>query len=760
MFSHILGFPRIGRNRELKQAVERFQRGKSDPAALRQVADDLKQQHWQDQIHAGLSLITTGDFALYDHVLDTLCLLGLVPKRFDHHKGPVPPATYFRMARGDRARNIPAMEMTKWFDTNYHYIVPELGEPPRLDLHLEPMLADINAVKALGHTPKPVLLGPVSLVHLAKKLSPQQRQNRLDALTEAYLAILKALGDLVPWLQLDEPVLALDLDEATRETARAVWRRLNQAGTGPNLLLAGYFAPYADNRKTLLQADFAGIHLDLVRGRDDLDPMLAALPRETTLSLGLVNGRNIWKTDLNDAFQVVDNVVARVGEQRVMVASSCSLLHAPIDLTAETELDKDLVAGMAFAVQKCAEVALLAHPASPERDRMVAKNQEDLTRRRKAGQVVNPEIRRRLEQVTETDLTRHSPFPKRKRAQAAGLNLPLLPTTTIGSFPQTKKIRAKRRAFKAGKCSAGEYRAFLEEEIRATIQRQEELGLDVLVHGESERNDMVEYFGEQLDGFCFTQNGWVQSYGNRCVKPPIIFGDVARPNPMTVGWMNFARSCTNKPIKAMLTGPVTLLCWSFVREDLPRETVCRQLALAVRDEVADLERAGFPMIQIDEAALREGMPLRRVDQNIYLAWAVDAFRLASAGVADQTQIHTHMCYSAFNEIIEWIAKLDADVISIECSRGGMKLLNAFADFAYPNDVGPGVYDIHSPRVPDLAEIVRLLQAALQHIPAEQLWVNPDCGLKTRNWDECTPALEQMVQAARQVRLHLSAHPVA
>lgn len=759
MKAHILGFPRIGRNRELKQAVERFQRGKIDAAALQACAADLKQNHWQTQADAGLSLLPCGDFSFYDHILDTLCLLGLVPQRFQHGEGPVDLATYFHMARGDRERNIAAMEMTKWFDTNYHYLVPELPEQPRFRIDSTGLVRDIEQIHGMGCQAKVVLPGPVSLVMLAKPMSAQRRRLWFDALTEAYQTLLRRLGRQAAWIQLDEPIAVLDLDDDVRREAHQVWRRLAATAAPARLLFAAYFAPYGDNLDVVCDSGFDAVHLDLQRGRDDLDALLARLPSTMQVSLGLVDGRNIWKTDLHAARQCYQSVVARLGEGRVAAATSCSLLHVPVDLASETQLAAHLRDGMAFAVQKCVETALIAAPPSPALEAALADNQAALTRFRDSALAARPAVRRRLANVTETELTRSSPYARRRRAQAAWLKLPLLPTTTIGSFPQTTTIRAKRRLFKRGEIHADAYQQFLKDEIRHVIQRQEALGLDVLVHGEAERNDMVEYFGEQLEGFCFTENGWVQSYGSRCVKPPIIYGDIQREKAMTVDWITYAQSLTDKPVKAMLTGPVTLLCWSFVRDDVPRDMVCRQLALAVRDEVADLEQAGVRLIQIDEAALREGLPLRKADQSLYLSWAVDAFRLASAGVGDATQIHTHMCYSAFNEIIAWIARLDADVVSIECSRSGMTLLDAFETFDYPNEVGPGVYDIHSPRLPRLDEMVRLLQKALQYLPAERLWVNPDCGLKTRRWEECEPALAVMVQAARQLRLHLSAQTV-
>ncbi|CAM2067896.1 5-methyltetrahydropteroyltriglutamate--homocysteine methyltransferase [Sulfidibacter corallicola] len=759
MNTHILGFPRIGRNRELKRALEHFWKGRSDETALLELARSIKKNNWLIQAEAGLNWITTGDFSLYDHVLDTLCMLGLVPDRFHGEQGKIDLTTYFHMARGDIERNVPAMEMTKWFDTNYHYIVPEFAGEPSVRLGSSRLLNDTKAVLALGLRPKPVLLGPLTLLCLGKQDRPGARWAWMAPLLEMYARVIAKLDPLCDWIQIDEPVLCTDLSPEARARALSAWARLAGAVSGSRLLLTTYFGPLAENLDLALESCFGGLHLDLVRGGEDLDPVLERLPESMSLSLGLVNGRNIWKTDLTEAAVLGRRVRDRLGPARVLMASSCSLLHAPVDLRSESDLPATLRAGMSFAVQKCHEVAVLGRSGLDiEASEELKANRADLASLRSDPLVCRATVRERTAAIDDTMLHRKQTYALRKPVQQAWLKLPPLPTTTIGSFPQTKSIRAQRKKWKKGLLDHEAYEAFLREEIGETIARQEALRLDVLVHGEAERNDMVEYFGERLDGFCFTQNGWVQSYGSRCVKPPVIFGDVARPQAMTVPWISYAQSRTDKPVKAMLTGPVTMLCWSFVREDLSRSEVCRQLALAIRDEVCDLEKAGIKIIQIDEAALREGMPLRHRDQESYLAWAVDAFRLTSAGVEDSTQIHTHMCYSEFNEIVEWIAKLDADVISIESSRSKMELLEAFRRFAYPNDVGPGVYDIHSPRIPTVDEIVALLKKALEVIPADRLWVNPDCGLKTRGWPEAVASLRNMVEATALLREEMIADP--
>jgi 5-methyltetrahydropteroyltriglutamate--homocysteine methyltransferase len=754
MKSHVLGFPRIGAGRELKQALEDYWKGVSDAEALVAVGNRLQERHWRIQQEAGLSLVATGDFSFYDHILDTIAMLGAIPPRFrDEGSGPeLPLASYFRMARGDASHNLPPLEMTKWFDTNYHYLVPEFTP----DLEFRPashrIVEATRRAKELGYCPKPVLPGPITFLCLGKEIHGADRWRRLEEILPLYGQVIAQLAPLCEWIEIDEPILCTDLPDPAREAFPAALRTLKAAAGSTRVLLATYFGELGDNLGLALESGCDGLHIDLTRAPQQLDAVLERLPRSMSLSAGIVDGRNIWKNDLAHSARTLARIADSIGSERLLVASGCSLLHTPVDLDLETDLDPVLKGGMAFAVQKCREIAVL-HEQLTGRDRtsVLSAHSAALAARSRHPGVCRDEVRHRCAAVSAEDLRRASPFPVRKQAQA-WLHLPTLPTTTIGSFPQTAEIRAMRLKYRRGAVDRNTYEEFLRRQIATAIRHQEELGLDVLVHGEPERNDMVEYFGQQLEGFCFTRNGWVQSYGSRCVKPPVIYGDVSRPRPMTVPWIRYAQSLTEKPVKGMLTGPVTILCWSFVRDDLPRSEVCRQIALAVRDEVLDLEAAGICIIQIDEAALREGLPLRKRDYDSYLRWAVDGFRLAVSGVRDGTQIHTHMCYSEFNTIVPWIAAMDADVISIESSRSRMELLEAFRAFAYPNDIGPGIYDIHSPRVPGVEEMTELLDKALAVVPAERLWVNPDCGLKTRDWPEALASLRNMVAAAREIRI--------
>jgi len=754
MQTHIPGFPSMGSRRELKQALESFWRGDTNASELTRTANALQERHWHVQRDAGLSFATTGDFSLYDRMLDTSLMLGATPRRF---AGALPgesdPTRCFVLARGDTRRNIPAMEMTKWFDTNYHYIVPEIEVGARWRPAAHPVAEATRRAAALGFTPKPAVIGPFTWLALAKSRDGADIWARLDEVLHRYADLLAELAPLCALIQIEEPVLCTELlpDEGAARFA-ASYERLNAAAAG-KLMLTTYFGPLTRHLPLAMRSGCAALHLDLVRGAAQLDPVLACLPSGMRLSLGVVDGRNIWKTDYARAAAKTERAVSALGPERVLLAASCSLLHCPVDLALEDALPDHIKNRMAFAVQKCAELVELAGIARGCGGDSLAINAVTLRAAQAHPDLAVAAVRQRMDAITPDMQRRRSPCEQRTKAQA-WLDLPQLPTTTIGSFPQTDALRRTRRAFREGNMDAAVYAAAIREEIRACVQKQEALGLDVLVHGEAERADMVEYFGEQLGGFCFTRNGWVQSYGSRCVKPPVIYGDVYRKAPMTVDWAVFAQGLTRKPMKGMLTGPVTMLCWSFVRDDLPREQVCRQLALAVRDEVQDLEKAGIGVIQIDEAALREGMPLNSTDAQAYLGWAVEAFRLASSGVADKTQIHSHMCYSEFNAILPAIAAMDADVISIESSRSGMELLDAFDRVAYRSAVGPGVYDIHSPRVPSTDEIADLLRRALRHIPHQRLWVNPDCGLKTRKWDEAYPALENMVAAARRVRAEL------
>lgn len=752
MHAHVLGFPRMGANRELKWALEQFWRGEIGETELAATADGLRDRHWAIQADAGLDLVPVGDFSLYDHVLDTVAMLGAVPPRFGWSGGEIDLTTYFNMARGNAEKGIPAMEMTKWFDTNYHYIVPELAPDTTFAKTGSRLFDAVESARKLGHSPKPVLVGPITFLMLAKETGGCNRWAHLDGLVEAYCRIIAELDGTCTWIQLDEPILCTDLSEEAKRAFGAAYSRLRAAAVSSRLLLATYFGTLGDNLDLALSLPVNGMHVDLVRGPGQLGEILDKLPSHLTLSLGLVDGRNVWKTELETALRKVNAACQRTKPAQIMIGSSCSLLHSPMDVEGETALDPELKQWMAFAVQKCAEIAVLKQASSTgDKPDLFTGNKASLLARGAHRDVRDARVRERAVAVTPDMYDRASPFAERAAVQRGRLDLPLFPTTTIGSYPQTAEIRKQRLQFKKGEMSEADYVKAMQGHIAEVVARQEALGLDVLVHGEPERNDMVEYFGQQLNGFCFTQNGWVQSYGSRCVKPPIIYGDVSRPEKMTVDWALYAQSLTDKPMKGMLTGPVTILCWSFVRNDLSRDIVCRQIALAMRDEVLDLESAGIKVIQIDEAALREGMPIRKADQATYLRWAVDCFRLTAAGVRDETQIHSHMCYSEFNAIMGAIAEMDADVISIEASRSNMELLDAFNQYYYPAEIGPGVYDIHSPRVPDEEEIYSLLHKALAVIPAERLWVNPDCGLKTRAWPETIASLGNMVRAAERLR---------
>ncbi len=751
---HTLGLPRMGVQRELKWALEGYWKGERTAAELHGVARALRARHWALQSEAGCRYVAVGDFSLYDHVLDMSARLGVVPARFGWGGGEVDLDTCFRMARGRAPSGTPAFacEMTKWFDTNYHYLVPELAPGQRFALSRQDLFEQVEEAKALGHRPKAVLVGPLTWLWLAKAQGDFDKLDLLDALLPVYgqiLARLAAQG--VEWAQLDEPILALDLPQAWRSAFQRAYHLLQSAG--PKLMVAAYFGALEDNLMTAVKLPVAGLHVDAVSAPDELGQVADWLPATKVLSVGVVDGRNVWRADLDAALARLTPLRAKLGE-RLWLAPSCSLLHVPLDLAPETDMDPEVRPWLAFAVQKLDELAILARALDAGRDAVteaLAESLAALEARRASPRVTNPVVRARLAAIRPEDGRRASPYPEREAAQRARLQLPSLPTTTIGSFPQTAAIRASRRDYRAGRISQAEYEARMRAEIRHAVEVQERLGLDVLVHGEAERNDMVEYFGEQLAGFAFTAHGWVQSYGSRCVKPPIIYGDVARPAPMTVAWITYAQSLTQKPMKGMLTGPVTLLKWSFVRDDQPWRDTAMQIALALRDEIHDLEAAGIQVIQVDEPAFREALPLRARGRDDYLAWAVQAFRLATSGVKDETQIHTHMCYSEFNDIIAAIAELDADVITIETARSNMELLDAFADYEYPNEIGPGVYDIHSPNVPEIEAMVKLLQKAAERIPRERLWVNPDCGLKTRAWPETEAALANMVAAARRLR---------
>ena len=749
-----LGFPRIGLKRELKRALEAHWRDGTSSTLL-DTARNLRARHWNLLRDAGADVVPCNDFSLYDHVLDAAILFDAIPDRYRPVFSESPLDGYFAMARGHKrsGHDLHALEMTKWFDTNYHYLVPELCADQRFRLRDNKPLAEWREAKALGFNARPVLLGPVSFLLLSKTVDGSDRLALLDGLLPAYAELLQQLAAAgVDWVQLDEPCLVLDQDDEHVAAYRQTYATLQDVRR-PKILLATYFGALGDNLALVHSLPVDGLHVDLVRAPEQLDAVLDGLPADRVLSAGVVDGRNIWRSNPAQVGALLRQARQRLGDQRLWLAPSCSLLHVPIDLAAESALDPSLRAPMAFARQKIEELrvhadALAGNTAARA---ALAAQQSVLDGRQRAEGVVNAEVRRRMHALGSQSGLGRSSYAQRRLAQAKMLALPLLPTTTIGSFPQTDKLRKARADWRAGRLEQSAYDALLADEIQHVVRSQEDIGLDVLVHGEPERNDMVEYFAEQLDGYLFTRLGWVQSYGSRCVKPPVIYGDVARPAAMTVHWSSYAQSLTDKPMKGMLTGPVTMLQWSFVRDDLSRQTVCRQIALALRDEVHDLEAAGIRVIQIDEPAFREGLPLRRADWPGYLDWAVACFRITAGGVRDTTQIHTHMCYSEFNDIIEAVAAMDADVISIETSRSRMELLDAFVRFDYPNGIGPGVYDIHSPRVPSADEITQLLRKALQVLRPEQLWVNPDCGLKTRGWPEVDAALRVMVQCARQLR---------
>ncbi|MCV4275990.1 5-methyltetrahydropteroyltriglutamate--homocysteine S-methyltransferase [Pseudomonas capsici] len=765
--AHNLGFPRIGADRELKKALEACWKGDLDQDGLRATGRELRAAHWQLQKDAGIELLPVGDFAWYDQVLTHSLTFGVIPERFASSRdvaGLPTLDTLFAMARGAstccggaQAKAQYAQELTKWFDTNYHYLVPEFSRDQRFQLSWEQLFEEVDEAHELGHKVKPVLIGPLTYLWLGKaKGDGFDKLDLLERLLPLYGEIFGRLATKgVEWVQIDEPILTLDLPQEWKNAFERTYHSLQYSPL--KKLIATYFSGLEDNLGLAISLPVDGLHIDLVRAPEQLATVLDRLPTYKVLSLGVVNGRNVWRCDLDKALEALQQAQARFGDN-LWVAGSCSLLHSPVNLEREDQLDAELKSWLAFAVQKCGEIAVLSQalndPQSPEVLAALAQSRAVQASRAQSPRIHKPDVQARLAAITSADSQRQSAFAQRIEVQRTRLQLPAFPTTTIGSFPQTSSIRLARQSHKQGKLSLNDYTDAMRHEIRHAVQIQERLGLDVLVHGEAERNDMVEYFAEQLDGYVFTRFGWVQSYGSRCVKPAVIVGDLSRPEAMTVEWIRYAQSLTDKVMKGMLTGPVTMLMWSFPREDVSRQVQARQLALAIRDEVVDLERAGIRIVQIDEAAFREGLPLRKAQWQEYLDWAVEAFRLCASGVRDETQIHTHMCYSEFNDVIESIAAMDADVITIETSRSDMELLEAFEAFDYPNDIGPGVYDIHSPRVPDTAEMVKLMIKAVQHIPAERLWINPDCGLKTRGWPETEAALVNMVAAARQLRVEL------
>ncbi|WP_426345730.1 5-methyltetrahydropteroyltriglutamate--homocysteine S-methyltransferase [Alcaligenes sp. HNGD-HTN06] len=756
---HNLGFPRIGAKRELKFALESYWKGESSREDLQALGAQLRQRHWENQ--AGLDLVPVGDFSFYDQVLDTSFLLGNLPERVQGFQGDELD-NYFRVARGRSAQGaeehsaccggVAAGEMTKWFDTNYHYIVPEFKADTQFTLHASRLLEQLAQAQEQGVHAKPVIIGPLTYLALGKAKDESNKLALLDRLLPVYVQLLEALAEAgADWVQIDEPILVTELDDEWQQAFKKTYEQFKPVGV--KLLVATYFGQLLENTALAAGLPVAGLHVDAINDRDGVDALLTLLAKDKVLSLGVINGRNIWKTDLTATLDWVEPIARQRGD-RVWLAPSCSLLHVPVDLESEQNLDADVKSWLAFALQKLDELRILGQALAHGREAVkaeLAENLAALTARRQSPRVHNPAVKAAVAGLSAEQGKRKSEYAQRAAKQAQFLNLPAFPTTTIGSFPQTTDIRRARSEFKAGRLDENSYQAAMRAEIERSVREQEKLGLDVLVHGEAERNDMVEYFGEQLEGYAFSQFGWVQSYGSRCVKPPILFGDISRPHAMTVEWITYAQSLTQKPMKGMLTGPVTILNWSFVRDDQPRAESCRQLALAIREEVLDLEKAGVRVIQIDEAALREGLPLRQSQWQRYLDWAVECFRIAANGVSDATQIHTHMCYSEFNDIISSIAHMDADVITIETSRSDMELLDAFEHFQYPNQIGPGVYDIHSPNIPSEQHIVNLMKKAAERVPADRLWVNPDCGLKTRQWAEVIPALSNMVAAAKTLR---------
>lgn len=757
---HILGYPRIGAKRELKFAVEAYWKGNSDENTLQEIAAEIRAKNWQLQKDNGAAFISVGDFSFYDQVLDTLVCVGGIPARFGFKADTLTLEEYFQLARGNKEQF--AMEMTKWFDTNYHYIVPEWSENTDFSLNPKQLLAQIQQAKTLNHAIKPTIVGPLTLLYLGKsKTHGFDRLSLLSKLTPVYLALLETLkAEGIEWVQIDEPILAIDLEPSWLAAFHETYQTLQHSGL--SILLATYFGSIIEHTSLLQSLPIQGLHIDCVRAPEQLTHFVNNWSTEKVLSLGVVDGRNVWRANLRRILEAVANAKEKFADH-LWLAPSCSLLHSPQDLNVEEKLDPTIKSWLAFAQQKVEELSVLNKAINQGEDSVAHElfiSYAAAEDRRTNKRIHQESVKKRIANLASGADQRKSPFHERITAQQAWLNLPLLPTTTIGSFPQTSDIRQARAAFKKGELSESAYERAMKKEIAHVVTIQEELDIDVLVHGEAERNDMVEYFGEQLSGFVFTQFAWVQSYGSRCVKPPIIYGDVSRPTPMTVKWSSYAQSLTKRPMKGMLTGPVTILQWSFVRDDIPRSEVTKQIALALNDEVLDLEKAGIKVIQIDEPAIREGLPLKKADWEAYLTWACEAFRLSSAGVEDTTQIHTHMCYSEFNDILPAIASMDADVITIETSRSDMELLTAFGDFHYPNDIGPGVYDIHSPRVPTEKEVTHLLRKALEVVDAKRLWVNPDCGLKTRGWTETIDALSVMVNVAKKLREELKLANVA
>ncbi|SFZ83754.1 5-methyltetrahydropteroyltriglutamate--homocysteine S-methyltransferase [Tenacibaculum maritimum] len=759
MKTYILGFPRIGKKRELKKALESYWKGQTTTEALLATAKQIRKENWLLQQKNGIDFIPSNDFSLYDQMLDTCLMLGCIPDRFEGiKKNKSELDLYFAMARGYQSKeeDVIAMEITKWFNTNYHYIVPEFKKNQTFNFFSKKVISAYKEAKELGIETKPTLIGPLTFLHLGKsKEANFDKISLLDNLLSTYLSVINELTkEGASIIQFDEPCLALSITTEERQALKKIYTTIAQAFPSLKIALASYFNHYGENLEAVLNLPVSIIHLDLIEAPSLLEDILKKKPlsNKVIFSLGLIDGRNVWKNNFEDSLSFIETAKKQLPLENIWISTSCSLLHSPYDLDLEREnnhISTDIMKWLAFAKQKIVELSNLKKIVLNNDTALLEENKQAHIEKKNSTKIHNLEVKERIK--APFYIERKSSFPSRKKLQRASLKLPLFPTTTIGSFPQTKSVRKWRAEYRKQLLSKEKYETLLKNEIKKAISFQEKIDLDVLVHGEFERNDMVEYFGEQLNGFTFTNFGWVQSYGSRCVKPPIIFGDVSRSKPMTVKWTEFAQSLTKKPVKGMLTGPVTILQWSFVRNDQSLHTTCKQIALAIRDEVIDLEKAGIKVIQIDEPAIREGLPLKKADWNTYLKWAIECFKIAASGVQDSTQIHTHMCYSEFNDIIEHIANMDADVITIETSRSHMELLDAFVKFKYPNEIGPGVYDIHSPRVPCSTEIETLLHKALEVLPHENVWVNPDCGLKTRSWTETELALKELVKVSKKLR---------
>ena len=757
ILSSSLGYPRIGPNRELKWLLESFWNKNINENDFLKKISNIKKNNWLTQRKAGVHFIPSNDFSLYDHVLDMCLTVDAIPERFKKLKNKKNKFDlYFAMARGyqNGKIDIKAMEMTKWFDTNYHYIVPEFKQNQKFNLAFSKIIDEFLEAKNFGIITRPVILGPLSFLYLGKSISNKFNKlkllNNLIPIYKKIFKLLKSFG--ADWVQVDEPILSLDLDKDFKEKFIPTYNSF--AKDSPKILLTSYFSSAYPNFNILKKINVTGIHLDLINTKsEELNKILKNFPMNKFLSAGLINGRNIWKNNLFKSIECIKKIKKKINHDKLIISSSCSLLHSPVDLNKEQKIDSRINDWLSFANQKLDEIVFLQKYFNSNllnKSEYLTNNKISVKKREQSTLIHNKNVKKRMKSISPRMLKRNNNYFLRKMIQDE-LNLPLFPTTTIGSFPQTNEVRKFRLKFKKKEITQKSYESFLKKETKKAIKFQESIDIDVVVHGEFERNDMVEYFGEQLKGFIFTKFGWVQSYGSRCVKPPIIFGDITRTKPMTVFWSKYAQSLTKKIVKGMLTGPVTILQWSFVRDDQPRELTCKQIALALLDEVLDLEKNGLKIIQIDEPALREGLPLRKNEWNSYLKWAIDSFKIASSSVNDETQIHTHMCYCEFDDILDSIEKLDADVISIETSRSNMELLDSFKNYKYPNSIGPGVYDIHSPRVPNLNEIKSLLEKAQKYINKDKIWVNPDCGLKTRGWPEVKKALKSMTSVAKSFR---------